>query len=408
MLTADLVRATCRSGQLHVTPLVGKQRARAEELAAAYLAIAAAQTGTAQHEVKEAFAAVDVAAREAKLAAGLLKLIEDACEFEAESPVEPRALRSDVFTLAAAARRQVSEEQRFDRVALLARVGEPHGLSAEQLEHALYSDLKSEHRLLRAPDIGAQALLERYDLAQIQAVLLRAVKITATVACATPAGYRDIFRKLKFRRLLFQISPGPEGTFRIEIDGPYSLFDSVTKYGLQLALMLPALLAADRIAIQAQLRWGKARSPVTFNFERKADLDRNGSTASDDPARLPDEVAALLDSFQSARDGWTAQPADTVLDLPGVGLCVPDLRFSHQSGAHVFLEVLGYWSRDAVWQRIELVQKGLAAKLLFAASERLRVSEQLLADHPSGALYVYKSSLSAKAILEHLERLRRP
>ena len=429
MLTADLVRATCRSGQLHVTPLTGKQRARAEELATAYLAIAAAHTGTAQHELKEALAAVDVAAREAKLAAGLLKLIEDACEFEAESPVEPRILRSDVFTRAATARRQVSDEQRFDRLALLAQAGLAHGLSADQLDQALYSDLKSQHRLLRAPELGAEALLERYDLAQIQAVLLRAVKITATVFCATPAGYRDIFRKLKFRRLLFQISPGPQGTFRIDIDGPYSLFDSVTKYGLQLALMLPSLLAADRLALQAQLRWGKARAPVTFNFERKGtaerkgerkgtaerkgELERQGSTPdpvapADDQVRLPDEVAALLESFQSPRDGWTAQPADAVLDLPGVGLCVPDIRFTHASGAHVFLEVLGYWSRDAVWQRIELVQKGLAAKLLFAASERLRVSEQALADHPSGALYVYKSSLSAKAILERLERLRHP
>ena len=61
---------------------------------------------------------------------------------------------------------------------------------------------------------------------------------------------------------------------------------------------------------------------------------------------------------------------------------------------------------DAVWRRVEMVERGLSAKLLFAASERLRVSEQVLADHPSGALYVYKSSLSAKAVLDHLERLR--
>ena len=37
MLTADLVRATRRGGQLHVTPLSGKQRQRAEELAEVYL-----------------------------------------------------------------------------------------------------------------------------------------------------------------------------------------------------------------------------------------------------------------------------------------------------------------------------------------------------------------------------------
>jgi uncharacterized protein len=401
MLTADLVRATSRSGNLHVTPLTGKNRVRAEELAAEYLAIASAHVGSPQHVLDEAFAAVEVASREAKLCAGLIKLIEDACEFEAESAVEPRKLRSQVFTLAAAARKNAGAEQRFDRNAVLEQAGREHGLSASQVEQAIYSDLKSEHRLLRAPELDAQRLLQRYDLGQLQAVLLRAVKITATISCASPSAYRDIFRKLKFRRLLFQVRREPDGGYRIEIDGPFSLFESVTKYGLQLALMLPALLAADRLLLQADLRWGKARAPVRFTLEH-----RGADSREADPARLPDEVAALLVAFAEGRDGWRAQPADTVLDLPGVGLCVPDLQFTHRTGASVFLEVLGYWSRDAVWRRVEMVQRGLQQKLLFAASERLRVSSEVLADHPSGALYVYKSSLSARAITDHLERLR--
>ncbi len=401
MLSADLVRATRRGGQLHVTVLSGKQRQRAAELAEGYIGLAHAHVGDSYQELKAAWAAVEVAAREAKLAAGLLKLIEDACEFDAEVEIEPRQLRSELFTLAARTRRNLTDEQRFDRNALLARVGQAHGHSAEQVERALYSDLRAEHRLLQAPELDPEDLLNRYDLAQLQAVLLRAVKVTAVVSCATPEGYREIFRKLKFRRLLFQIRPEAGGTYRIEIDGPFSLFESVTKYGLQLALMLPALLRAERIALQAELRWGKTRSPLLFSLERKGTAD-----GSEGRARLPDEVEALLTAFGEPRDGWSAEPAERIIDLPGLGLCVPDVRFSHRSGAVVFLEVLGYWSRDAVWQRVEMVQKGLGDKLLFAASQRLRVSEQVLAEHPSGALYVYKSSLSAKAIVEHLERLR--
>ena len=76
---------------------------------------------------------------------------------------------------------------------------------------------------------------------------------------------------------------------------------------------------------------------------------------------MPYEVGALLDAFAAGREGWTAQPADSVLDLPGVGLCIPDLRFTHRTGASVFLEVLGYWSRDAVWRRVEMVERGLSA-----------------------------------------------
>jgi uncharacterized protein len=400
MLTSDLVRATRRGGVLHVTPLGGKQRKRAEELAQTYLDLALAHVGAAQHELKAAWSAVEVASREVKLAAGLTKLIEDACELEAESQIEPRQLRSELFSAAAAARRALTEHEPFERRALLERVGQPHGLSPEQVEQALYSDLKSEHRLLRAPELSAVELLTRYDLAQLQAVLLKAVKVSVKISCASPEGYREIFRKLKFRRLMFQIRREESGGYRIDIDGPFSLFESVTKYGLQLALMLPALLGAERLSLEADLRWGKAKSPLKFSLEQK------GDKKEDERARLPDEVEALLAAFGESRDGWRAAPADQVLDLPGVGLCVPDVCFTHRTGASVFLEVLGYWSRDAVWRRVELVQKGVGQKLLFAASQRLRVSEEVLADHPSGALYVYKGSLSAKAVLERLERLR--
>jgi predicted nuclease of restriction endonuclease-like RecB superfamily len=401
MLTADLVRATRRAGKLVVTPLAGKTRTRAVELADAYLAVTVGQVGCPQHEVKAAWCAVDALPREAKLTAGLIKLVEDACTFESESAVDPRVLRSDLFMRAAAARREQTEAAPFERLALLEAAGQVHGLSAEQAERALYADLKSEHRLLEAPTLDAEALVARYEVSQLQAVLLRAVQVTARVSCSTAAGYRELFRKLKFRRLLFQIEADPGGGYRIEIDGPFSLFESVTKYGLKLAMMLPALLQADRLELSAEVKWGKQRAPCTFFLDQKRARKTNGERA-----RLPDEVEALLSAFDKPRSGWRAAPADKVLDLPGVGLCVPDLRFSHDDGAEVFLEVMGYWSREAVWKRVELVEKGISDKLLFAASQRLRVSEEVLAEHPSAALYVYKGTLSPKAVTERLERLR--
>jgi len=123
MLTADLVRATRRGDQLHVQAISGKQRRRAEELAASYLEIAQSQCGGTQHELETAWAEVHVEPREIKLAAGLKKLIEDACELETQAAVEPAALRSQVFLAAAAARSALEAGQRFDRAAVLAQIG---------------------------------------------------------------------------------------------------------------------------------------------------------------------------------------------------------------------------------------------------------------------------------------------
>jgi hypothetical protein len=95
-----------------------------------------------------------------------------------------------------------------------------------------------------------------------------------------------------------------------------------------------------------------------------------------------------------------------VLELPGIGLCVPDLAFTDTlTGEVVYLEVLGFWSRDAVWRRVELVQAGLPNKVLFAVSSRLRVSEAVLDAELPGALYVYKGAMSATRIEEKLAAL---
>ena len=87
---------------------------------------------------------------------------------------------------------------------------------------------------------------------------------------------------------------------------------------------------------------------------------------------------------------------------------MPDLLFEHgETGECVFLEVLGFWSRAAVWRRVELMQGGLDERILFAVSKHLRVSADVLGDELPGALYVYKRKLHAKTILERIEQLAR-
>jgi hypothetical protein len=86
-------------------------------------------------------------------------------------------------------------------------------------------------------------------------------------------------------------------------------------------------------------------------------------------------------------------------------LIVPDLIFTRKGGARVLLEVLGHWSRDAVWRRVEIVEKKIAPPIVFAVSSRLRVSEAALGDDVPAALYVYKGTLSAKAVLEKIEKV---
>jgi predicted nuclease of restriction endonuclease-like RecB superfamily len=400
LLTADLVRARRRGEALQLTPLDGKARMAALELAGTLLALAEAHVGKTRSELDEVMDAVIGGAADRKLAAGLAKLIWDRAELAEAVPIEPEALRRDVFVRARAAWAELGEGDRFDRAAVLAAVAAERGLTVDDVERGLYADLREAHVVTELASISAPRLVEAYDLAQPQAVLLRAVRVVVEVQSAIPGAYRTLFRKLKFLRLLCTITPRAKAGYRIEIDGPFSLFESSTRYGLALALALPAIRELDKWSLVADIRWGTTRTPLTCR------LDGRGEPGDDDGPHLADDVQVLLDALRALDTPWQAAPATELLDLPGHGVCIPDLTLTHATtGERVHLEVLGYWSRDAVWKRVELVQAGLDHRILFAVGQHLRVSEAALDAELPGALYVYKRTMSAKAIVERADAL---
>jgi predicted nuclease of restriction endonuclease-like RecB superfamily len=404
VLTADLVHARRRGSELQLVPLDAATRDRALAIAKDMIAIAGAHVGRTRDELDAALGEVDVGPREVRLKDALWKLIEDRCDFAAGGDGVTSELRHEVFARACALRAALPPAARFDRRSVLGEIARLRGTTEEAIEQGLFADLRGAQVLASFDAPSAEGLVASYGRAQAQAVLLRAVKVTVDLRCATAAGLRTLFHRLKFLRLLHTIE-ARDGGHRVVIDGPFSLFESVTKYGLQLALVLPALEACDGFRLEAEVRWGKERTPLVFR------LTGGGAAAEVAPAAPPDEVQTLARTFAALGTDWRVSPSADILELPGIGLCVPDLVFERwRPGGvpdRVFLEVMGYWSRAAVWKRVELVAAGLASRVLFAVSSRLRVSEEVLDESLPGALYVYKQTMSARSVLERLERLAR-
>ncbi|MEZ4467608.1 MAG: DUF790 family protein [bacterium] len=234
---------------------------------------------------------------------------------------------------------------------------------------------------------------------QERAALLLAVRVVVDIEEEDAAIWRNLFRSLKFHRLLYTIE-GREGGYRVTLDGPQSLFSATRKYGLRLAMMLEPIRACARWALEADLLFGKPPERVRFFLKG----ERGGGVGAELP--LPDDVAELVQRFGALDSPWRVRRSTRLLALPGVGLCVPDLVFSHPDGTRAYLEVLGFWSREAVWKRVDLVRAGLRENVIFAVTERLRVSEAALEDDLPGQLYVYKGVMSARKVLERLEVLR--
>lgn len=384
-----------------VVPRCGLERGRALELAALAADIARTHVGESRAALEEALDDVVASAddaREARFARGLKKLTLDACAFDVESPVSPEVLRGAVFREAARARAAGT----FHRAAVLEAVAAQHALAAADVEEHLHADLAPAHAV-RTVEVGSgEELLERAALGELQAVLLRASRLTMEVA-GTPQELRAVLRALKLHQLLFDVEPRSD-SLRLVVEGPMGLFQQSTRYGLKLALVLPAVLACGSARLEVSARLRKQGAPeVVVIGGRPEGLP---PFTSPEPSAVVRELYADL---EAAGPPWRPRPALDVIRLPGAAAAmVPDLELVHdETGDVVAVEVLGFWSRAAVWRRVELVEQGLPVRAVFCVSDRLRVSEEALPDDAAGALVVFKGSLRAARVREAAERVTR-
>jgi predicted nuclease of restriction endonuclease-like RecB superfamily len=338
---------------------------------------------------------------------GLAKVLEDRAEFEVVADAPPEQIRERVFNAAAAHRRSLrvlsapGARLHFDRDAVLVRVAAEMGLEPNQLVGSLYADLKDENRMLRFDDLGARALIDRYNVALAQSVLLRSVLVTAEVRREKPARYRQLFRWLKFHRLLYRVEGSAREGYTLQIDGPLSLFSSTTKYGLQMAMFLPALLRCEDFRLDAELRWGTKREPRWFHLES---ADGLVSHFDDAGQYVPAEIGAFLERFRQVAPDWEVRDDPELVELGREAVWVPDYRFVHRpTGTDVLVEVLGFWKRSSLARLLRLLPKHGPPRYALAISDKLKVDEGAL-DALDGPVLRFKEIPSAPELAALLRR----
>ncbi len=355
----------------------------AERLREIFRAMQGRTRGELEEELKETFG--DDPAQ--LVHQGLAKLLEDRCEFEVVSGHPPERLREAVFLAAARhrhaaeGRAPVKDRPAFNRDAVLAEVATALDLTPDVVDHGLFADLKSEQRLVKFKDLTAERLLQRYNVALAQAVLLRSTQVRVQVRSESHQRFRQLFRLIKFHRLVCEIEPTIPGSYSLRLDGPLSLFSATQKYGLQLALFLPAVLRCRDFDLRAELRWGPQRQPRHFLLSHKDGLV---SHAPDTGTYVPPELAMFTELFRRRIPDWDISEETDLFPL-GDHFWVPDFRLRHRpTGKTVYLEVLGFWRRASAEKHLERLRRHAPEPFLLAVSEQLRIDEADLEGLPVG------------------------
>lgn len=396
MLTADLVRIKVR-GQSVLPGWIKPDSPVLLEKAGRILTIIGANEGATKGALDDGLEPLTGQGRDFRLMRGLAKLVLDKVAIGVVSDLEPRRVRETVFALATP-HHPVTLAQ---RAAILREAALALDATPQEIEEALYADLAANQRVGPCPQMTAEALLHRYNLALAQAVLLKSSRLKVELLQPTPKRLRQLLRYLKFHRLTYTAERSDAG-WSFRIDGPTSIVKQSSRYGLQLANFLPALLLCEDWRLDADYQRKKGTRKGVFRLTPKVGLKTH---LKDTGTWVAEEELALMARLRELAAPWRVQESTDLLDLDGRGHLVPDLVVRDpDTGAKAFVEVVWRWRKSALKARWKLLRKAGPKNLVLAVCAAGAADE--VPDLP-GPVHVFKGIPNVRSIWKLARKVAR-
>ena len=399
MLTSDLLRYQIHDDTIQVVyidPACERYRAIASDLIEIYTV----HLGKAKGELAQALADYEADGTEYHVIRGLARLLEDLSEFTIQSLIEPEALRERIFACAREHHPIVTQTNllhRHTRATALAKLAADLGLSTDDVLRSMYADLESNHILTTLEPPTPQWLLNRYNVALAQAMLYRASEMTIQIYPNTPTKYQLVFKFIKLFKLMHAISGDHADGYRLVLDGPASMFRLSQKYGIRMALFLPALLHCDRWWMDATIIM-RGNNPYRFELTDELGLQSH--------YRPPDEYDSELErsfanQFESIPTEWRLERETDLIDLKET-VMIPDFSFSHPDGRRALMEIVGFWTPEYLRRKLWKLKRAGKRNLIVAVSDRLNCSVEDFREIPGEVLF-FKTRVKPKEMLTKVE-----
>jgi hypothetical protein len=397
MLTADLARSWRRgnrTGPFYIDATNPDYLQIAEDL----IAIVRQHQGRRRIELDQALQEYVGVGTDYRILRGLIKLLMDRCVVETAGTADPAEIRRVLF-LKARSYHPVTDGELI-RQRVIAEVAEELKCAPEIVVDGMYADLPENQQLIdfHAPTPGE--LVDEYNLAQAQALLYRCVEMRLWVERQSPAGYRQLFDAIKAYRLIHTVRGQPATGYEIRLDGPVSMFHRSQKYGVQMAVFLPALLLCQGWRMRAEIA-SKSRGSAFFELDSRQ--HRLRSHYVDEGSQENPWAAKLAASWTQREAEWRLEPCQEIIGV-GESAFIPDFVVRHPEGRQVYLEILGFWTPRYLSDRLKELEHWGIKNFLFAVSDELRASREPPPQLPANVI-VFKSSLDPRIILAAIDSL---
>lgn len=333
-----------------------------------------------------------------KILRGFIKLLNDRSNFETSSVAEPFEIRQKLFLEAGKFHPVLLENKK--RTEIFQKIADEFETEPKTISNQIFSDLSTNQRLIGFETISPKDLLERYNLAQAQAILYKCVEMKIRVFPSDNQNYRAIFGWIKHFGLIHSVIGNAVNGYEITLTGAASLFHRSQKYGIQMSVFLPALLLCQNWKFSAEIAEKKGRNAF---YELSSEQEDLTSCYSDEPEYENSDKEKLKKAFERSNSEWILEENKEVIDL-GKTAFIPDFILVSPENKKIFLDVLGFWTPKTLLKQIEEIKSSNLKNFIFAAGRDLRgTREEPLWESPN--VLFYKTSINVAELLEIAENL---
>ena len=261
------------------------------------------------------------------------------------------------------------------RSVVIERVAAESKITAEEVEQALFADLRGE-RVMVPPqeELSPREIVLKTNLLLAQGLLCRSTAVRLWLV----GNARRVVRHAKFKGLICTVSQSDAGEeTRLDISGPLSLFRRTLMYGRALAQLVPYLSWCHRYRLESE---------VILQGENSLFDLRSGASVL--PAAMPKRFDSKLEErfardFGKLTTDWSIIREPDPIKASGT-IIFPDFALIHRArpAEKWFLEILGFWTPDYLHRKLRQLRGAKLDQLILCIDETRQCGD---AEIPKGA-----------------------
>jgi len=372
------------------------------ELADSLINLFQDSNGRRRFEIEEQISTFNIEKINPKVVQGLSELLYKRSSFADPGAVNAVEIRKQLFTASANYWRTLDDSQ-LDILQHRKNI-----LSTSQLspvasgaieEYQLFGDIPANQQLSEFEPIQAEALIHRFNIAQVQGLLIHSRSMEITIHRHHGPALKQVMQMLKFFKLMFELTARDSNWMTMKIDGPGSVLENSRSYGIEIAQFFPAvLLLTVPWRLTAQLKVPNRRR--IFSLE----ITDDNAFCSHLQARntwTHEKTVTLLNRFNEKYAASHRADSDKdIIPLKDNRYLLPDFSVSDMNGNRERLQVEWiHYPSEAKLKWLRKVRTQLPENYVFAIKgrrEKLKPLTKSMEKH----LLVYAKDLTAPAIMK--------